>query len=301
MILPTKFLWEQLDGPQVTAIENAIAEYWKQQLDTQLDYLNKISIDNANNEHLTFFGILSNFVRPLITVPSREYFYLTDTPPNHDDERGLSAVDMRQRGGQLVGVEGAHTATSLINSAHYRAILKAYIHGEGEIGSLSLLDDICYALTLVDLPNVNPFYEFKFMSGPDIPGGRMPGDLYIDIGSLEDWNNPMQIFAVLRGLAKSTYWPIPQIFISIDEAIQIQTPTSDVPPGTYSTPQTVTLSCATSGATIHYTIDGNMPNNDSPIYGTPLTISTSTVVKAKAFKEGYNSSNTAVFEYIIET
>ena len=78
MILPVKFLWEQLDGPQITAIENALFQYFTDIFDTKLDYLSTMNVDTANDSHLTFLGILANFVRPVITVPDREFFYFTN-------------------------------------------------------------------------------------------------------------------------------------------------------------------------------------------------------------------------------
>lgn len=48
--------------------------------------------------------------------------------------------------------------------------------------------------------------------------------------------------------------------------------------GTYSTPQTVTLS-ANEAATIYYTTNGTTPTTGSAIYSTPLTISATTTLK----------------------
>ena len=53
---------------------------------------------------------------------------------------------------------------------------------------------------------------------------------------------------------------------------------------------TVTLSAATNGATIHYTLDGTVPTVDSPIYTEPIYISDDCTVKAFAIKDGYHDS-----------
>jgi len=56
----------------------------------------------------------------------------------------------------------------------------------------------------------------------------------------------------------------------------------------------VDISCEDKDATIRYTTDANMPNEDSPVYSKPLEISSQNIVKAQAYKNGYNPSN--IFE-----
>ena len=57
--------------------------------------------------------------------------------------------------------------------------------------------------------------------------------------------------------------------------------------------QSVTISCTTVGATIHYTTDGTAPTASSPIYSTALSLTSTTTVKAIAVKAGMNNSATA--------
>ena len=60
----------------------------------------------------------------------------------------------------------------------------------------------------------------------------------------------------------------------------------------------VSLSCATSGATIRYTTNGNEPNENSDMYSSNIELAIgSTTIKAKAFKANTTSSPTAVQEY----
>ena len=55
--------------------------------------------------------------------------------------------------------------------------------------------------------------------------------------------------------------------------------------GVYSGPQQITLSTATPGAVIRYTLDGSYPQLSSPAYvGTPITITDSCILKARAYK-----------------
>jgi len=60
--------------------------------------------------------------------------------------------------------------------------------------------------------------------------------------------------------------------------------------GFYTSPVNVSITCATPAATIHYTTDGTTPSTASPIYSTPITISSTTTLKAIGVLGGYNPS-----------
>jgi hypothetical protein len=77
-------------------------------------------------------------------------------------------------------------------------------------------------------------------------------------------------------------------------------PTFSPGAGSYTTAQPVTISDSTSGATIYYTTDGTTPGNGSPIYNTPINVSTSETLKAIAVANGYSASATASAAYTIQ-
>ena len=81
----------------------------------------------------------------------------------------------------------------------------------------------------------------------------------------------------------------------------VATPVFSPAQGTYYTPQSVTISCATAGADIHYTTDGTNPTASSPVYTTPINVSTTTTLKAMATKAGYSNSSTATAVYSFPT
>ncbi len=92
------------------------------------------------------------------------------------------------------------------------------------------------------------------------------------------------------------------LFVDLDDhAPLVATPTFSLPAGNYSSVQTVEISCATEDATIHYTLDSSDPTEDSPVYGTALTISEPTTVKAKAFKQDCIASGIAEAFYNVNT
>ena len=63
----------------------------------------------------------------------------------------------------------------------------------------------------------------------------------------------------------------------------------------------VTITCATEGATIYYTLDGTTPTETSAIYTAPLTIVYNTTVKAYAVNAGMADSEMAEATYTIVT
>ena len=62
---------------------------------------------------------------------------------------------------------------------------------------------------------------------------------------------------------------------------------------------TVTITCATEGATIHYTTDGTVPTSESPTYENPITINSTTTVKAIGVKEDFADSPVATGNYTV--
>jgi N-acetylneuraminic acid mutarotase len=77
------------------------------------------------------------------------------------------------------------------------------------------------------------------------------------------------------------------------------TPTFSVPAGTYTTPQTVTISDATSAPTIYYTTDGTTPTTSSSAYSGPITLSSTETLQAIATAAGFNNSAVASATYTI--
>jgi chitinase len=81
----------------------------------------------------------------------------------------------------------------------------------------------------------------------------------------------------------------------------VAAPTFNPPGGNYSSPQSVTISDATSGAQIRYTTDGSEPTVSSPIYSSPIPVPSTTTIKAIAYKSGAYDSNVAAVTYIFDS
>jgi hypothetical protein len=76
-------------------------------------------------------------------------------------------------------------------------------------------------------------------------------------------------------------------------------PTFSPVAGTYASSQTVTLSDATVGATIYYTINGTVPTTSSTLYSAPITVGASETLNAVAIATGYSISPVSSAAYAI--
>jgi hypothetical protein len=79
----------------------------------------------------------------------------------------------------------------------------------------------------------------------------------------------------------------------------VATPTFSPAAGTYTSAQSVTLSDATSGATIYYTTDGTTPTASSAAYTGPIAVSSTEMVEAIAVATGETNSTVASAAYTI--
>jgi hypothetical protein len=80
---------------------------------------------------------------------------------------------------------------------------------------------------------------------------------------------------------------------------QVATPTFSPAAGTYTSPQSVTISTTTPSATIHYTTNGATPTASSATYGGPISVTASQTIKAIAIASGLTNSAVATATYTI--
>ncbi|MGA2975823.1 MAG: chitobiase/beta-hexosaminidase C-terminal domain-containing protein [Spirochaetia bacterium] len=80
----------------------------------------------------------------------------------------------------------------------------------------------------------------------------------------------------------------------------VVTPTFSPAAGTYATPQGVTISTTTTGASIRYTTDGTDPSSTAgTLYSTPVSVAVTTTIKAIAYMTGMADSAVASAAYTI--
>jgi hypothetical protein len=77
-------------------------------------------------------------------------------------------------------------------------------------------------------------------------------------------------------------------------------PVASPPPGAVDSGAAVSLSTATEEAEIYYTTDGTAPDKTKTKYAAPLSITTSTTIRAAAVKEGLTDSDILVAVYTVK-
>jgi N-acetylneuraminic acid mutarotase len=127
-------------------------------------------------------------------------------------------------------------------------------------------------------------------------------------------STPTTSSSVYTGPISDTYAYMPLLAVAIADGSSISkvasaaytlnlpyaaAPTFSVTSGTYNTPQTVTISDATPGATIYYQINTGYPTTSSPVYNGPITISSTEAIWAMATATNYFSSGYSGATYSI--
>ena len=84
------------------------------------------------------------------------------------------------------------------------------------------------------------------------------------------------------------------------EPEKVVTPVISPKGGTFLNEASVTITTETDGAVIRYTTDESEPGADSKIYDSAITITATTIIKAKAFKDGMTESDTVTETFTIE-
>jgi hypothetical protein len=85
----------------------------------------------------------------------------------------------------------------------------------------------------------------------------------------------------------------------VNTATSVPTPTFSPAGGTFNSPQAVTLSDSTTGATIYYTMDGTTPTISSTKYTGVISVNSTTTIKAIASAPGFANSAIASAIYTI--
>jgi hypothetical protein len=83
----------------------------------------------------------------------------------------------------------------------------------------------------------------------------------------------------------------------------VSTPTFSPSGGSHSQDIQVLIVCATSGAIVHYTTNGDIPTTSSDAYSSPIDIAgdgTHMTIRAMAVKDGMQNSTVAMAEYTID-
>ena len=104
----------------------------------------------------------------------------------------------------------------------------------------------------------------------------------------------------LKAKAFKPNWQ-PSLTTKYNYVVAAETPTASLSSGLVDYLSSVILSTTTPGATIRYTLNSDIPTESSMIYSSPIILSESTIIMARAFKENCDPSEIVGFNYIINT
>ncbi|MFC5861893.1 chitobiase/beta-hexosaminidase C-terminal domain-containing protein [Acidicapsa dinghuensis] len=106
----------------------------------------------------------------------------------------------------------------------------------------------------------------------------------------------IKAIAVEKGMTTSTEG---QATFTINLSNTTTAPVFSVGGGTYTNAQSVTISDASSGATIYYTTNGSTPTTSSTKYSGAISVSASETLEAIAIESGYTNSPVTSATYVI--
>jgi hypothetical protein len=101
--------------------------------------------------------------------------------------------------------------------------------------------------------------------------------------------------------AKAGYANSPVTTAAYTIASGVPAPVFSPAAGTYTSPQTVTITDTMAGATIYYTTDGTTPTTSSTVYAGAIWQCVTQTLKAIAVKTGYANSQVTSAAYVIAT
>ncbi len=91
----------------------------------------------------------------------------------------------------------------------------------------------------------------------------------------------------------------PSNIVEITLMEQLPVPEFDPPAGVYDNLVEVTITSPNGVGTIYYTLDGEDPTEESPVYENPFFLDETTTVKARTYHPDWQPSEIAVAEYIV--
>jgi hypothetical protein len=106
----------------------------------------------------------------------------------------------------------------------------------------------------------------------------------------------IKTMAAAPGLTNSS---VASATYTIIATLTAATPTFSPRASSYPGTQTVSISDSSPSPTIYYTIDGTTPTTSSTVYSTPLSVASTTTVKAIATSSGYTNSAVGAATYTI--
>lgn len=194
MLRPLRFLWEQFNGPQVTALFTAIFRYLQDQFNTTIDYFRHLDIYTANDAHLTLIGMLMGIPRPLIFAANPEFFLFTKEPGT-DKERGFADLANRAVGGVFSDMSEAVSTAQLMPKEYFRRVLVSWLENKDVApNSLIFIDTVIHDAWDSIHPGEPSPITIKYITPEDGNLGRTYGDIDVTMGRIYQWGTDTTAF-----------------------------------------------------------------------------------------------------------
>jgi len=178
-----------------------------------------------------------------------------------------------------------------------------------EIQSFAFLNGTSHSLVLFNL-SVSNSLPVTF-SGPNAPSGtvRVSQLTSANITDDNETSNTVQTTTTTASISSTVPYNLPPYSMTVlswtgpgtlTGPAQAAAPVFGLAAGTYSTPQSVTISDSTQGAVIYYTTNGTTPTTASTQYTGPITVGLSQTIQAIAVVPFYLNSPVASAAYTIQ-
>lgn len=145
------------------------------------------------------------------------------------------------------------------------------------------MDEFSFSCDITNLSDIDFVFE-----GPDFRRFIMPAKRTIQLNELiADAELVYQVSNTY--IAADQHLEIPLFFV-LNTANEVMMPFVPQNLNNIQAQTPITIHCLTDGAQVHYTLDGTTPDESSPLYASPLSVSSSAMLKIRAFKAGMQSS-----------
>jgi hypothetical protein len=150
---------------------------------------------------------------------------------------------------------------------------------------------------IVDISFNNNSWTYEGYCWYSVPGGTRTIYYYTDSG----YGDPLAWSGGTPAPYSSDY--VPNIKLTVESSSMVTVPVFTPGGGVYNSAQNVVITCATPGATIHYTTTGLDPTESDPTIasGASVPVNNTLTLKAKAWKDGLEPSNVKSATYQLMT
>ena len=235
--------------------------------------------------HKTFFLLIS--LSLTTSLWSADYIFSSFTSDN-DVTLTVSASNPTV---QII----LHKRTGSTNPTWNASKSEARLYAKGSLEITSSVDIVSVSFDYV----INANNSGKIPTIDGVSGGTNAGTWTVGTKTWSDATGDKDITFTTSGDAGNLGFKSLTITYASGGSTTVATPTFTPAEGTYSSTQTVTISCETSGATIYYTTDGTIPTTSSTTYSAAISVSSTTTIKAIAAKSDMTTSDMASATYTI--